>query len=224
MQKFKINITVIGAIVLCLYFGNNVIAQVKKIGTQTWDTKNLNVSTFRNGDSIPEVKSDEEWKNAVKSNQPAWCYYDNDPVNGKKFGKLYNWYAVNDTRGLAPKGWHIPSDPEWTVLTEFLGGEYKAQGPMKNTSGWDNVEVSGRVTSVGTNGTNTSGFAGLPGHARYYFGTFDKNNEGSWWSSSTSTLSEKHAFYRSLSRVGGSSIWPRSDYKAAGFSVRCLMD
>jgi len=79
------------------------------IGTQTWMSENLNVSTFRNGDPIPQAKSELEWENAGKNKQPAWCYYDNDPKNGAKYGKLYNWYAVVDTRNVCPVGWRIPN-------------------------------------------------------------------------------------------------------------------
>ena len=81
-----------------------------KIGSQVWATENLNVDRFRNGDPIPQAKTAEEWQNAGNNQQPAWCYYNNDPKNGESYGKLYNWYAVNDRRGLAPQGWHIPSD------------------------------------------------------------------------------------------------------------------
>jgi uncharacterized protein (TIGR02145 family) len=93
------------------------------IGNQSWMAENLNTSKFRNGDPIPEVKTDEEWAKALKEGRPAWSYYDNDQKKGAKYGKLYNWYAVNDPRGLAPIGWHIPTDNEWTALTDYLGGE-----------------------------------------------------------------------------------------------------
>lgn len=86
------------------------------IGSQVWMTKNLNVDKFRNGDPIPQAKSEEEWKVAIENKQPAWCYYDNNPANGVKWGKLYNWFAVNDSRSLAPKDYHIPTDSEWTTL------------------------------------------------------------------------------------------------------------
>jgi uncharacterized protein (TIGR02145 family) len=106
-----------------------------QIGNQIWMSENLNVSTFRNGDVIPEVKSKDEWELKGFNKQPAWCYYNNDPANGLKYGKLYNWYAVSDPRGLAPDGYHIPSDEEWTVLTNFLG---KSGGEkMKSKSGWN---------------------------------------------------------------------------------------
>jgi len=106
------------------------------IGTQVWMKENLNVSTFRNGDPIPEAKTAEEWQAAGEAKQPAWCYYDNDPKNGAKYGKLYNWYAVNDVRGLAPVGWHIPADHEWNVIIDYLGGPMEAVVKIKNNVGW----------------------------------------------------------------------------------------
>jgi uncharacterized protein (TIGR02145 family) len=105
---------------------NPVIDRTKltvTIGTQVWMTKNLELSTFRNGEIIPEAKTPEEWEAAGKNKQAAWCYYDNNPANGTKYGKLYNWYAVNDPRGLAPSGWYIPTDEEWRVLENSLGSE-----------------------------------------------------------------------------------------------------
>jgi uncharacterized protein (TIGR02145 family) len=93
-----------------------------RIGNQEWMTRNLDVDRFRNGDLIPHIESDVEWEESGENGQPAWCYYDNDPENGKKYRKLYNWFAVNDPRGLAPEGSHITSQKEWTILVEFLGG------------------------------------------------------------------------------------------------------
>ena len=91
-----------------------------KIGNQVWTSKNLDVATYRNGDVIPQVQDPNAWGTLTTG---AWCYYDNDASNGTKYGKLYNWYAVNDPRGLAPKGYHIPSDAEWTQLCDYLGGD-----------------------------------------------------------------------------------------------------
>ena len=183
-----------------------------KIGKQIWCVKNLDVANFRNGDSIPEAKTDKDWVKAGKKKQPAWCYYDNDSKNGKKYGKLYNWYAVNDPRGLAPKGYHIPSDEEWTILTDYLGGELKAGKKMKSSFGWDE----------NGNGTNSSGFAGLPGGYRYDDGTFDLiGYYGYWWSSTES--STYNALLRYLYYNDGNV--DRFDYnKENGFSVRCLRD
>src|SRR5258705_4009172 len=94
-----------------------------KIGAQEWMAENLDVSKFRNGDPIPEAKTSHEWWQAGQNGKPAWCYYNNDPVMGRLYGKLYNWYAVNDPRGIPPAGWHVPGDPEWTRLTNYLGGD-----------------------------------------------------------------------------------------------------
>ena len=103
--------------------GSETAIKSVKIGNQEWMSENLNVDHFRNGDIIPEVKSKEDWEEAGKNGQPAWCYYENDPKNGEKYGKFYNWYAVNDPRGLAPEGWHIPSDGEWTEMINFLDAD-----------------------------------------------------------------------------------------------------
>ncbi len=143
------------SLILVLLIGLSSIsyAQTVTIGTQVWMSKNLDVAKFRNGDPIPEAKTDEEWYKAVKNKQPAWCYYENDPANGAKYGKLYNWYAVNDSRGLAPVGYHIPSDAEWTQLTDYLGGRDVAGGKMKSTTGWK---------APNKDASNSSGFSGLP--------------------------------------------------------------
>jgi uncharacterized protein (TIGR02145 family) len=211
-----------------------------KIGTQIWMTENLNVSTFRNGEPIPEAKTEEEWVKAGENKQPAWCYYNNDPKNGAKYGKLYNWYAVYDSRGLAPAGWHIPTDAEWTTLENQLGDD--AGNKMKSTSGWDSFEenvyckkclnwndeyraktachackderIIGTETVSG--GTNSSGFSGLPGGLRFGHGTFGSiGNYGYWWSSTEDRrlLGYNHGF-----------VFRNYDYKGNGYSVRCLKD
>lgn len=188
------------------------MSQTVTIGTQVWMTKNLDVSKFRNGDPIPEVKTDEEWENAGKSKQPAWCYYNNDPKNGEKYGKLYNWYAVSDPRGLAPNGYHIPSTIEWKILTKYLSAEPNAGDKMKSKRGW--VRKG--------NGNNSSGFSGLPGGSRFdeFFsiGTF-----GAWWSS---TEYESYTYdARSLSLYFNDKVNSNAfSSKENGFSVRCLLD
>ena len=178
-----------------------------KIGDQTWTSKNLEVSTYRNGDDIPRVHGQEEWENLTTG---AWCYYENKTGKGSTYGKLYNWYAVNDPRGLAPKGYHIPTDAEWTILTTYLGTDAAAK--MKSTTGWNEDG----------DGSNTSGFAGLPGGFRandgyfYYIGAF-----GSWWSSSKSYT--YNAWCRYLSNSVG-NVSRLTNSKQNGFSVRCLRD
>src|ERR1035437_5349172 len=157
-----------------------------KIGKQVWMAENLNVSHFRNGDPITEAEDAGAWSQAGQERKPAWCYYDSNPVNGRTYHKLYNWYAVNDKRGLAPKGWHGPSKLEWADLTDYLGGDNVAGGKLKSTRGW---ESNG-------NGTNVSGFAGLPGGYRNDAGAFsDVGNVGFWWSSSESNTTKAWSRY-----------------------------
>jgi uncharacterized protein (TIGR02145 family) len=184
------------------------LAQVK-IGTQTWTSKNLNISSFRNGDAIPEIKTNEEWKAALEAGKPAWCYYNNDPENGKKYGKLYNWYAVHDPRGLAPAGWHIPSKPEWLVLYTALGGDVVAGGKMKEAgdTNW---------TTPNTGATNSSGFTGRPGGYRIRSGIFNNIGKyGLWWSSGN---------YDAMMSYNFAAIAYGEGDKDVAISVRCIKD
>jgi uncharacterized protein (TIGR02145 family) len=220
-MKRKILKTLLSLFITVLFTQINY-AQTVTIGKQVWMTKNLNVDKFRNGGPIPEAKTEEEWKAAEKNKQPAWCYYDYNPTYGEKYGKLYNWYAVNDLRGLAPEGWKIPSDKDWTSLTDFLGGESVSGKKMKSTEFWAvNKGESG-------NGTNESSFLGLPGS--FCVGGSFVNMEnlnanigkcGYWWTSTE--LSPDAALYRKLDYSNG-SVLRNSSYKENGFSVRCLKD
>jgi uncharacterized protein (TIGR02145 family) len=193
-----------------------------QIGNQKWLTNNLDVSTFRNGVPIPEAKTATEWENAGKERKPAWCYYDNDPKNGEKYGKLYNWYAVNDRRGLAPKGWHIPTDAEWIQLVVFLG-IVEAGTKMKSKEDWKSYE------GKNGNGTNESGFLGFPGGIRHFGGTFHAIGEfGNWWSSTDGSAGDPFGGTNNAwSRILGNDIgyldrgYSRNGY---GLSVRCLVD
>ena len=186
--------------------------QEVKIGNQVWMLENLDTEYFRNGDLIPQAKTAEDWENAGKNCEPAWCYYDNEESNGTKYGKLYNWYAVNDPRGLAPEGYHIPSNAELTELTDNLGRENVAGIKMKSSNGW---YESG-------NGNNSSGFSALPGGFRYINGSFsDIAKVGNWWSSSESDTS--NAVSRFLNYYNADVFNYNSD-KQNGFSVRCLKD
>ena len=178
------------------------------IGPQTWAVANLNVSTFRNGDSIPEARTNKEWETAGKFGKPAWCYYNNNPANGLKYGKLYNWYAVNDPRELAPVGWTLPNDADWAKLIYYSGGLEVAGKKMKSTSGW----------SEGNNGTNETGFIGLPGGYRVENGTFlNLSSIGTWWSSTESNSLTAIDHYLAMSGSLGRSSSP----KQRGESVRC---
>ena len=128
----------------CLIFFSKVVSQAQNtdgdtyktivIGKQTWMAENLNTSKFKNGDPITHAKTDKEWQSASENKQPAWCYNNNDPVNGRLYGMLFNWYAVADPRGLAPKGWHVPSSREWTSLMDYV---IENEGPsLKSLSDW----------------------------------------------------------------------------------------
>ena len=184
-------------------------AQEIKIGNQTWTTKNLDVTTYRNGDAIPQVQDKKAWANLITG---AWCYYDNDASSGATYGKLYNWYAVNDSRGLAPKGYHIPTDKQWTKLINNLGGKEIAGIEMKSTIGWNNDG----------NGTNSSGLLCLPGGSRDFENDFDYVGDiGIWWSSSHDYTIK--AWGLLLGCVNGSVLRASLD-KQNGFSVRCIKD
>ena len=201
------------------YFKEFCIQDVR-IGNQVWTTKNLDVETYRNRDKIPQVQDKNAWANLKTG---AWCYYENKGENGTKYGKLYNWYAVNDPRGLAPNGYHIPTDAEWTILTDYLGGKSIAGAKMKSTSGW--IEDG--------NGTNSSGFSGLPGGSRYTNGDFYEIGAfGYWWSSSEDDPNYAWGHYLGIynnlmneSRTQAALQVSRMyHFKKNGFYVRCIKD
>jgi uncharacterized protein (TIGR02145 family) len=211
----------------CFLSNESATAKEVMIGKQVWMTKNLNVEKFRNGDSILEAKTLEDWTKADKSKQPAWCYYKNDPTIGEKYGKLYNWYAVNDSRGLAPEGWKIPSDKDWSILINYLD---------TNAVGGDNFSniAGGKMKFTGTqywqqpntDADNTSGFSGLPGGFRDNYGTFGNISKyGYWWSSTEST--KYSAWSRILYYNYGSVArnYDAGNYGLGqGLSVRCLRE
>lgn len=184
------------------------IFKLVKISNQLWMIENLNVSVYRNGDSIPQVKSPAEWS---KLKTGAWCYYENNIDNSDKYGKLYNWYAVNDSRGLAPAGLHIPSDEEWTQLVENLGG-YGSGAKIKAKRGWKKNQDA----------TNETGFSGLPGGYRYNVGAFlYAGNNACFWSSTNSEKDKDKAWGRTLNS-NFSDVGRDTGNKGSGLSVRCV--
>ena len=207
------------------------------IGTQVWTKTNLDVTTYRDGTPIPEVQDPTAWAGLTTG---AWCYYDNNPANGAVYGKLYNWYAVAgiyDAASLAnpalrkqfaPTGWHVPTDPEWSILINYLdpnadGGNTfpnVAGGKMKSTG---TIQAStGLWQSPNTAATNESGFTGLPGGFRGNGGGFAAIRDfGIWWSSSESGTTD--AWFRYLGFENG-NVLRFANVKEAGFSVRCLRD
>lgn len=197
------------------------------IGTQQWMTRNLDVTTFRNGDTIPEIKDAATW---AATTQPAWCYYNNDPEKNQLFGKIYNWYAVNDARGLAPVGWHVPNDielaGEWNTLVHFVNENASL---LKAPVLWNNP------------GTNQSGFTALPGGYRNSDGSFiDLGRVANWWGA---TYGFQYSFTHIIKVQLDESVYldflevapvqdedgnwvsgPIGAIGTLGFTVRCIKD
>lgn len=185
------------------------------INGRNWMQQNLNVSKYRNGDAIPEVTDMVEWDALTTG---AWCYFENDTENGPVYGKLYNWYAINDPRGLAPTGWHIPSDTEWTALTTFLGGTSTAGIKMRDLGDlWSTNAVLA---------TNQAGFSALPGGYGYLTHTYTPadqsfNNLGDvafWWSATSSNANVAYTWNVNLNN----SVTRGLILKKAALSVRCV--
>lgn len=186
------------------------------IGNQEWMAEDLKTSRYSNGDIIPNITNNAQW---AAQTQGAWCYYDNDAQFACPNGKLYNWYVTIDERNVCPTGWHVPSDAEWTVLTDYLAGLNAAGGKMKSLTGWWSPNVAA---------TNESGFSGLANGARYDAalgsGFLNYGSHGLWWST-TEDLSNGNvgAWFRQLRRDVG-SVDRNNYYRECGFSIRCLRD
>lgn len=214
MKIISKTIIVLFVFILC----NNVFGQkIKevKIGSQVWMGENLNVDHFSNGDQIPEAKTFDEWAYYTQAKKAAWCYYDFDVAKGVIYGKLYNWFAIKDSRGLAISGWHIPSDDEWTELTDFLGGYDIAAEKLMAKKGWDKYDKG--------IGKNTSGFTALPGGLKgnYADRFLDLEIRGYWWSSTEETIGKgwgrcMYSYFK--------GVVTESFYQGFGLSVRCIKD
>jgi uncharacterized protein (TIGR02145 family) len=182
------------------------------IGEQHWMYKNLNVDHYQNGDSILELGKSGGWNNLKTG---VWCYYNDDPVNGLIFGKLFNWYSVIDPRGLAPKGWHVPSDSEWTLLTTYLGGEVEASGKLKETGlfNWSSPNIGA---------TNETGFSAIPGGYRLGYGNCEYIGYFCYFWTSSKSWGD-YSWFRPLYFH---DIRTYKDYiqRSWGLSVRCIKD
>jgi len=212
-------------IISLVLINQTTYGQEVTIGSQIWQTTNLDVNTYSDATVIPQVTDPTAWANLTTG---AWCYYNNDPANGAIYGKLYNWYAVAGIydaasasnpalrKKLALNGWHVPTDAEWSTLTDFLDGANVAGGKMKETG-------TAHWISPNQNANNSSGFTGLPGGRRWVNGTFDIiGYYGLWWSSSEDGTA--NALNRALSFGHGSADNSFDGNKTFGFSVRCLKD
>lgn len=184
------------------------------IGDQTWTGCNLDVTNYQNGDPIPQVQDPVEWAALTTG---AWCYYDNDPLDGCTYGKLYNWYAVNDARGLAPVGYHVPTDTDFTTLYTYLGGEPAAGGALKESG-------LAHWLTPNTGATNSSGFTALPGGVRNVpSGTFNLIGAyGFWWSATDNGVGVYSL--QLLYNDGGVVGWGTPYFKTDGHSVRLIKD
>ena len=191
------------------------------IGRQVWTIENSIVTHFRNGDSIAEAHDLQEWIAAGQERRPAYCYYKFNPDYGRKYGKLYNFFAIMDVRGFAPPGWHIPHDEDWKMLTDELGGETAAGEKMKATYGWTAV-----VDKKG-NGSNYSEFSGLPGGFLMFkegnTGFSNLGYNGFWWSSTAVDSVAEKVWCRSIG-YDQDNLYKIAVNIKSGLSVRFVRD
>ena len=190
------------------------------IGTQEWMAENLNTSIYRNGGAIPTNLSSTAWQTTTNG---AWTYYNDNSTFECPYGKLYNWYACVSPNQLCPLGWHVPSNNEWLVLTNYLGGTAVSGGKMKTTG--LTTDSSGLWLSPNTGATNSSGFSGLPGGYRNPFGSGGGvGSFGSYWTSSENPFTTfGYVYYRQLNANNDDVLYEDGE-KRNGFSVRCLRD
>jgi uncharacterized protein (TIGR02145 family) len=187
-----------------------------RIGEQEWMTKNLNVSRFRNGDPIPEVSDFEEWRKAGENKTPAWCYYENATDSGKVLGKIYNWHAVNDPRGLAPDGFHVPRLSEWDTLFRFMGFNFFGEPTDEHYEWKQNTQSYNEEAFNNFNFCLAGGrFQEAAVDIFYYL------NDRAWFWSATD-YPDFEAYCLSYTPHYGIDVFPY--YEEFGFSVRCIKD
>ena len=184
-------------------------------GEQIVTTSNLRVTYFRNGDEIPHAQDSESWRKAGENKEPAWAFYDNDSSTIEQCGLLYNWFAVNDPRGLAPQGWHIPTKEEWKQLGEYFAKNYPRNvKPIKSKTAWVKYE----------NGDNSSGFNAFPCGYRSKNGVNNQYGDATaWWSSSKDGGGDNshNSFIFSFSNVYHEYNVTQNT-RTSGLSVRCM--
>lgn len=198
------------------------------VGSDVWMTDNLDVDKFRNGDPIPEAKTLEEWEELSYKKQPAWSYFQNEPANGAKYGKLYNWYAVNDPRGLAPEGWHVASLKEWEDLVASQGGfTEETAKKLINSGDWDISELK-KNSDFDFNAKFGGGIIPIGSLGNLYFTSNDENEKSAYWWTSTKSdgiTAAKVIYIISNSYQGLSIDFNSNDYGyGLGLSVRCVKD
>ena len=201
---------------------------VVQIGDQTWMVENLKTTFYRNGERISNVTDNAIWAALTTG---AWCDFNNDPLYGTKYGKLYNWYALNDARNIAPEGWHVPTGAEWATLENYLianGNNYdgtttgnKIAKALAATTDWGTFTGKGVIGNDLTI-NNSTGFTALPGGTRNHFGAFITIGYNGYWWSSTEDVSG-YAWLRYL-LFDYEDLGMASGKETCGSSVRCLMD
>ena len=206
-------------------FDGNVY-QTVQIGDQLWMAENLKVTHYRNGDPIPNVTSNSTWAGLSSG---AYCYYNNDQNNANTYGALYKWFAVDDSRNIAPEGWHVPTDEEIKELEMALGMSqseaddtgYRGTNEGSKLAGGYDLWNDGALRNDPE--FNTSGFSFLPGGYRSYgYGTFyGMSGNGYFWSSTE--YSTSNAWHRALN-CASTQVLRSSNYKQYGYSVRCVRD
>lgn len=181
------------------------------IGSRIWMSSNLRTTRFQTGDSIPVIESNEEWEQYGERGLPACCWYNNQPEGMARYGMLYNWFAVHDSRGLAPAGWNIPSSGDLSDLIQSQGGYFIAGRKLKSKSGWSHFG----------SGNNSSGFSAQPTGGRGAVGSFlDLGDYANWWLRESS--SDREAFFFSLTFVDSNTHIQKDGFKASGLAVRCV--
>ena len=204
------------------------------IGTQVWMVENLKTTKYRDGSPIPNVTDDKTWESLTTG---AYCNYNNDENNSTAYGRLYNWYAVNDSRNIAPTGWHVPTDAEWTTLENYLiangynydgtTSENKIAKSLATSTGWNSSTNKGAVGNTDyPEYRNKSGFSALPSGLRDHRGEYDEIGKYCiWWSSTSNT---QDVMYRTMCYGDWRLHWNyQNDHhieSLGGFSVRCLKD
>lgn len=187
------------------------------IGNQVWLAENLRVTHYRNGDPIPNVIADAQWKILTAG---AWCSYDNLSADTSAYGLLYNWFALTDARKISPPGWHVPTDAEWNSLANYLGGKAVAGGKMKSPGTLE--QGSGLWFAPNTGATNSSGFGALPGGYRINYGNYYSIGNVAYYWSATDTTSANAWNY--VLDANNESLTRNFNFQTNGFSVRCIKD
>jgi len=192
------------------------------IGKQEWLDSNLAVDTFRNGDAIPEAKTKAAWLKAGKEGKPAWCFYNNDPSNETKYGKLYNWYAVNDPRGLAPEGYQVASDKDWQVLKIFLDDDNNlgAGNKLKSQVGWVNPPKCRYSYSKVHDGQGYYINLDVPNsHYKNYFCNLDINTDGNGLDEFGFKALPGGIYKSSFEEAGDKGFWWSKSEKVIAYSM-----